>query len=225
MNTQGLDLVNHPPHYQSNGMEVIDVIEAFGLDRNLYRGNVVKYVLRAGKKGSEVQDLEKARWYLDREIARLKGETVKPAEKVVPTAPASIAIDVRDWYWDVMSFHVKLCPSRIGTEVALVESKVYEGMPTHVSWRLVKEEADELARAMNRRDFPEVVDGAIDLIYVLLGLLIACGVDPRPIWDAVHASNMAKEGGETRADGKVLKPPGWTAPDVAGLLRKQGWEG
>jgi len=219
VSNQGSDLVNHPPHYQSgNGIEVIDVIESFGLDRNLYRGNVVKYVLRASKKGSEVQDLEKARWYLDREIARLKGETGKPSKAEPPVQRVC-----NDWYWDVMCFHHKLCPARIGTEVDLVP--MYEGDYRHISAKLISEEMVELDVAWRKNDFPEVVDGAIDLIYVILGLLVACGVDPRPIWDAVHASNMAKEGGETRADGKVLKPPGWTAPDVAGLLKKQGWKG
>lgn len=61
------DVVNHPPHYKSgNGLEAIDVIEGFGLGFHL--GNVVKYVLRAGRKDEERQDLRKARWYLDRRI-------------------------------------------------------------------------------------------------------------------------------------------------------------
>lgn len=50
-------------------MECIEVIEAFGL--NFHLGNVVKYVLRHDKKASPLQDLKKARWYLDREISRL----------------------------------------------------------------------------------------------------------------------------------------------------------
>lgn len=62
------EAVNHPPHYQANGLEVIDVIEAFGLGFRL--GNAVKYILRAGRKGAALEDLNKARWYLDREIAR-----------------------------------------------------------------------------------------------------------------------------------------------------------
>jgi len=61
------DLVNHPPHYKSGGIETIDFIEAKDLNYRL--GNVVKYVSRAGKKASDpVQDLEKAAWYLQREI-------------------------------------------------------------------------------------------------------------------------------------------------------------
>lgn len=61
-------VVSHPPHYKANGIEAIDVIEAFGLGFHL--GNAVKYILRAGRKGDAVEDLKKARWYLDREISR-----------------------------------------------------------------------------------------------------------------------------------------------------------
>jgi hypothetical protein len=65
------DPVNSPSHYRANGVEVIDVIEAFDLDFRL--GNTIKYLLRAGRKGGarqHVEDLEKARWYLEREIER-----------------------------------------------------------------------------------------------------------------------------------------------------------
>jgi hypothetical protein len=62
------DAVNHPPHYRAGGVETIDFIEAKDLNYRL--GNVVKYVSRAGKKESDpLEDLKKARWYLDREIA------------------------------------------------------------------------------------------------------------------------------------------------------------
>jgi transposase-like protein len=65
------DLVNHPAHYKAGGVETIDFIEAKDLNYRL--GNVVKYVSRAGKKDSDpIQDLEKAAWYLQREIAARK---------------------------------------------------------------------------------------------------------------------------------------------------------
>ena len=64
------DLVNHPPHYKTGGVETIDFIEAKDLNYRL--GNVVKYVSRAGKKGDPLQDLEKAAWYLQREITARK---------------------------------------------------------------------------------------------------------------------------------------------------------
>jgi hypothetical protein len=59
-------MVNNPAHYKVGGIETIDFIEAKGLSYNL--GNVVKYVTRAGYKGNRKEDLEKARWYLTREI-------------------------------------------------------------------------------------------------------------------------------------------------------------
>jgi hypothetical protein len=65
------DMVNHPPHYKSDGgMEAIDVIEAFRLD--YLKGNAVKYILRSGRKGDEIEDLKKAVWYLQRRIKALE---------------------------------------------------------------------------------------------------------------------------------------------------------
>lgn len=66
------DTVNHPAHYKGNGLEAIDVIEAFGLGESFHLGNVAKYVLRAGRKDDALQDLRKARWYLDRKIAGME---------------------------------------------------------------------------------------------------------------------------------------------------------
>jgi len=61
------DMVNHPPHYKVGGIETIDFIEAKGL--NYHLGNVVKYVTRADHKGERLENLKKAQWYLEREIA------------------------------------------------------------------------------------------------------------------------------------------------------------
>ena len=67
------DIVNHPSHYTDGKIEVIDFIEDKGL--NFHRGNAVKYIARAGKKNpeKEIEDLKKARWYIEREIKRLGG--------------------------------------------------------------------------------------------------------------------------------------------------------
>lgn len=64
--------VNHPDHYQSSDptYETINVIEAWDLDFCL--GNAIKYISRAGKKGDQVEDLEKAAWYINRKIEKLK---------------------------------------------------------------------------------------------------------------------------------------------------------
>jgi hypothetical protein len=63
------DPVNHPAHYKVGGIETIDFIEAKSLGYNL--GNVVKYITRSDHKGDKLQDLQKAAWYLNREIAQL----------------------------------------------------------------------------------------------------------------------------------------------------------
>ena len=71
------DKVDHPSHYggKENLYEAIKVIEAWNLGFHL--GNVVKYISRAGKKHDRVlEDLKKARWYLDRQIEQMEGSKV-----------------------------------------------------------------------------------------------------------------------------------------------------
>lgn len=79
--TTKVEMVNHPSHYQGNKFEVIDIIEDYKLGFNL--GNSIKYILRAGKKDDIVQDLRKAKWYLEREInnigkASMQEDSVQP---------------------------------------------------------------------------------------------------------------------------------------------------
>lgn len=63
------DPVNHPTHYTSHpaGVECITVVEHYSFNI----GNAIKYLWRAGLKGDAVEDLEKARWYVNRELERL----------------------------------------------------------------------------------------------------------------------------------------------------------
>jgi hypothetical protein len=68
------DAVNHPPHYQGK-VECIDAIEAALGDDGFVaccRGNAMKYIYRAGRKGESVEDLRKAAWYLERAIKTLE---------------------------------------------------------------------------------------------------------------------------------------------------------
>jgi hypothetical protein len=73
--------VNHPSHYggADNPYEAIKVIEAWGLGFNL--GNTVKYISRAGKKGDHLVDLQKALWYLEREVKNLQNEKLSQEQK------------------------------------------------------------------------------------------------------------------------------------------------
>jgi hypothetical protein len=72
------DLVNNPPHYTVGGIETIDYIKAKLTPEEFIgylKGNVIKYTSRAGKKDDVIQDLEKAQWYMNRQIKELKGES------------------------------------------------------------------------------------------------------------------------------------------------------
>ena len=72
------DAVNHPEHYQGASkcpscgrpVECIDVVK----DMTFLAGNVVKYIWRAGKKGSTIEDLKKARWYVEKMIEAFQEE-------------------------------------------------------------------------------------------------------------------------------------------------------
>lgn len=88
------DPVAHPRHYTFGAIEVIDAIEAWGLGFHL--ANVVKYVARAAHKGKYLEDLRKARWYLDREIRRQEaGESNAGPPTQVPAPPDSSSSPAR----------------------------------------------------------------------------------------------------------------------------------
>ena len=78
------DTVNRPPHYTAGSYEVLDVIEDWFSD-NYLRGQVLKYIARAGKKDDELEDLRKAKFYLEREITNLEEDlrfTAEPKPRV-----------------------------------------------------------------------------------------------------------------------------------------------
>ena len=99
------EAVNHPDHY-NQGIEVIEFIESWGM--GFSDGNAVKYITRAPYKGKELEDLKKARWYLDRlieqkEIAARKDkvvtdlakELIESAElKLIPRGAEDVAVSV-----------------------------------------------------------------------------------------------------------------------------------
>lgn len=69
-------------------------------------------------------------------------------------------------------------------------------------------------------DVVEAADALADLRYVTEGAAVEWGIPLDAVTDEVHRSNMAKVGGPVREDGKILKPPGWTPPDVASVLAR-----
>ena len=83
--------------------------------------------------------------------------------------------------------------------------------------KLIAEEAIETIKAIDEGDFEGAIDGLCDLAYVVFQAAVVWGVDLQEFFDEVHRANMAKEGGGNRDDGKILKPAGWKASDIAGI--------
>jgi predicted HAD superfamily Cof-like phosphohydrolase len=102
--------------------------------------------------------------------------------------------------------------------------------------KLIEEEAEELNQAIISKDRVETLDALIDIVVVTIGAIHSMGADAEGAWNEVMRTNFAKIDPETgkvrkREDGKVLKPEGWTPPDLKPYLSKenrilqQGFEG
>jgi predicted HAD superfamily Cof-like phosphohydrolase len=98
---------------------------------------------------------------------------------------------------------------------------------------LVGEEVNsELSDAILRRDLPDVADAIIDSIYVLIGMGHEFGLPLEALWAEVQRANMTKAVRQPdgtfqvvrRADGKIMKPEGFTPPAIEGILRAYGWK-
>ena len=90
---------------------------------------------------------------------------------------------------------------------------------------LIEEEGDELSAAIEKHDQVETLDALIDILVVTIGAIHSAGFDAESAWKEVMATNFAKIDRDTgkvrkREDGKVLKPVGWTAPNLAPFLKK-----
>ena len=89
----------------------------------------------------------------------------------------------------------------------------------------IAEEYDEFCHALVMRDDVEQLDACMDMIWVILGFCHMKGFDVTGAWDEVMRSNMAKVDRKTgkvirREDGKILKPEGWTPPDLTKFVKK-----
>ena len=88
---------------------------------------------------------------------------------------------------------------------------------------LIKEETKELQQAFDNKDTVEILDALIDIIVVTVGAINSMGANGPGAWDEVMRTNFAKIDSQTgkvkkREDGKVLKPEGWTPPNLANFL-------
>lgn len=96
--------------------------------------------------------------------------------------------------------------------------------PATIEW--LDDQLNELIeKSKVRVMLPEAADALGDLDYVIEGTRLEFGIDGGPIADEIQRSNLAKVGGPVLPGGKIGKPADWTPPDIAGELKKQGWEG
>lgn len=88
----------------------------------------------------------------------------------------------------------------------------------HARADLVREEYEEFDEALRHGDLVDIAQEGVDVIYIVLGAFVECGLDIQPFWDAIHKANMKKVKGRTA---KAVKPKGWRAPDLGALLEEQ----
>jgi predicted HAD superfamily Cof-like phosphohydrolase len=87
---------------------------------------------------------------------------------------------------------------------------------------LIQEEFTELREALSQQDIEAVAKELADLLYVVYGTAVSCGIDMAPVFREVHRSNMSKVGGHKRADGKWIKPPDYSPARLQPILAAQG---
>lgn len=102
------------------------------------------------------------------------------------------------------------------------------GVPDHATRtlrvNLIREEFQELEEALAKEDTVAVAKELADLLYVVYGTAVSCGIDMEGVFQEVHRSNMSKVGGYKRPDGKWVKPSGYSPADLEPILTGQAKE-
>ena len=229
-------------HYQILEQQPIEIMQRIMTDEaflGFCHGNVIKYALRCGHKDDAVKEMEKVRQYADWYVRAARGETIDPMKKaqvktigpgcylyVAPKAQEteksaeapSPAPEQKSWIDCVKEFNkafIVAAPTRsslsIHTQFDLVEEENRELMEAFEQWKCSPWHADQDARK-------EILDAICDSIYVLIGLAIKMGMNLDGAFREVHRSNMSKLGEDgkpiKRDDGKVLKGPNFTPPNL-----------
>ena len=163
-------------------------------------------------------------WAQDGEVTRLRADLVLRAGHVCRTPSRTNFTDVGD-------FHEKFCLD----SVTLFGAGPRNLAPNVVEFRyaFLHEELEEFDLAMRVGDQSKAFDALLDLVYVAMGTAHLMGFPWQAGWDRVQAANMAKERALSAEDPRsrrahakdVVKPVGWAAPDIEGLLASHGWPG
>lgn len=139
---------------------------------------------------------------------------MRPSSAASPALPASPADLVR-------AFHLAF-----GLDARTVPTEVAPELAAHRG-ELLAEEAAEVAEVAVTGPLDKLAHELADVVYVAYGTALVHGIDLDEVIAEIHRANMSKRGPDghvaRRADGKVLKGEHYRAPDVAEVLRRQGW--
>ena len=115
----------------------------------------------------------------------------------------------------VREFHHKF-------DILVNESPIAPDEPTRrLRVRLIQEEFAELQESLEKEDVVGIAKELADLLYVVYGTAVSCGIDMETVFREVHRSNLSKVGGYKREDGKWVKPPTYSPADLAPILAGQ----
>ena len=99
---------------------------------------------------------------------------------------------------------------------------VIDGQTRELRVKLIQEEFDELKEALTAEDISSIAKEMADLLYVVYGTAVSCGIDMDPVFREVHRSNMSKVGGYKREDGKWVKPVTYSPAFIDPIVAEQG---
>jgi predicted HAD superfamily Cof-like phosphohydrolase len=127
----------------------------------------------------------------------------------------------------VGDFHERFGLDNVNT-TAPAPHKIVEELWTF-RLKFLREELDELERAYQAGDLPNIADALIDLVYVALGTAHLHGLPWQELFDEVQRVNMMKvratraEDSTRKSTFDVIKPDGWTPPNIEAVLARHGW--
>ncbi|OUO94782.1 DUF3310 domain-containing protein [Cloacibacillus sp. An23] len=231
-------------HYQTLAQQPIEIMQRLMTKEQFLgfcHGNVVKYALRCGHKDDPAKEMEKVRQYADWYVSAARGETIDPMKKAqvetigpgcyLYAAPKAHGTEKsaeapspdpeqKSWIDCVKEFNKAYdVPTLPGPALRYVE--YLDTLATQAE--LINEEINELNVAfddwMGGGDAKvAILDAICDSIYVLIGLALKMGFNLDAAFREVHRSNMSKLGEDgkpiKRDDGKVLKGPNFTPPNL-----------
>ena len=126
----------------------------------------------------------------------------------------------------VQQFH-EACDMPVHDEPQVGICSIHDNERRKLRRSLIEEEYGEYVKAERSNSIVDIADSLADMIYVIAGAGLEYGIDLDAVMVEVHRSNMAKVNATTgkvvrRKDGKILKPDGWTPPDISGVLFSGG---